>query len=96
MAKNGFRDESFVQELLVNIVKKWDIASGNLNLELILSEEEKVEFQQFVVAKYKELLDGGLEVKVGDTGVHLSFSRKRGGIRLFFRKNCLKHSSNSI
>ena len=90
MAKNGFRDESFVQELLVNIVKKWYIASGNLNLELILSEEEKVEFQQFVVAKYKELLDGGLEVKVGDTGGAFVIQPKEGGYQIVFSEELFK------
>ena len=66
IAKAGFKDEAFVQEMIVAILKKWDVASGNLNLELILSEEEKEKFQQFVATKYKELLDKGLEIKVGD------------------------------
>ena len=42
IAKAGFKDEAFVQEMIVAILKKWDVASGNLNLELLLSEEEKV------------------------------------------------------
>lgn len=66
IAKAGFKDEAFVQEMIVAILKKWDVASGNLNLELLLSEEEKEKFQQFVATKYKELLDKGLEIKVGD------------------------------
>ena len=44
IAKAGFKDEAFVQEMIVAILKKWDVASGNLNLELILSEEEKEKF----------------------------------------------------
>ena len=51
IAKAGFKDEAFVQEMIVAILKKWDVASGNLNLELILSEEEKEKFQQFVATK---------------------------------------------
>ena len=51
IAKAGFKDEAFVQEMIVAILKKWDVASGNLNLELILSVEEKEKFQQFVATK---------------------------------------------
>lgn len=84
MAKVGFKEENFVQELLVSIVKKWDVASGNLNLELILSEEEKAKFQQFVAVKYKELLDKGLEIKVGNTDGAFVIQPKDGGYQIAF------------
>lgn len=84
MAKVGFKEENFIQELLVSIVKKWDVASGNLNLELILSEEEKAKFQQFVAAKYKELLDKGLEIKVGNTDGAFVIQPKDGGYQIAF------------
>lgn len=84
IAKTGFKDEAFVQEMIVTILKKWDIASGNLNLELILSEEEKEKFQQFVAAKYKELLDKGLEVKVGDNADTFVIQPKDGGYQVAF------------
>ncbi len=84
MAKAGFKDEAFVQEMIMTIVKKWDIASGNLNLELILSETEKEKFQSFVAAKYKELLDKGLEVKVGDTADAFVIQAKNGGYQIAF------------
>lgn len=66
IAEKGFEDKAFIQELLISIVKKWDVASGNLNLDIILSPEEKDRFEAFVVKKYKDLLDKGLEVKVGN------------------------------
>lgn len=84
MAKVGFEDKAFVQELLVEIVKKWDVASGNLNLEMILSETEKEKFQQFVASKYKELLDKGLELKVGNTEGAFVLQPKNGGYQVAF------------
>ena len=84
IAKAGFKDEAFVQEMIVAILKKWDVASGNLNLELILSEEEKEKFQQFVATKYKELLDKGLEIKVGDHTDAFVIQPKDGGYQVAF------------
>ena len=75
---------AFVQEMIVAILKKWDVASGNLNLELILSEEEKEKFQQFVATKYKELLDKGLEIKVGDHTDAFVIQPKDGGYQVAF------------
>lgn len=84
MAKEGFKDEAFVQEMIVAIVKKWDVASGNLNLELILSDEEKAKFQQFVATKYKELLDKGLEVQAGNTDGAFVIQPKDGSYQIAF------------
>lgn len=84
IAKAGFKDEAFVQELLMEIVKKWDVSSGNLNLELILSEENKVKFQQFVTAKYKDLLDKGLEIKTGNVKEAFVIQPKDGGYQIAF------------
>lgn len=84
MAKVGFEDKTFVQELLVSIVKKWDVTSGNLNLELIMSEDEKAQFEKFVAAKYKALLDKGLEVKAGDLPEAFIIQPKDGGYQVAF------------
>lgn len=84
MAKAGFKDEAFIQGLLVEIVKKWDVTSGSLNLEVILSENEKAEFQKFVAAKYKGLLDKGLEIKVGNTDGAFVIQPKDGGYQVAF------------
>ncbi|MDE6452260.1 MAG: V-type ATP synthase subunit E [Odoribacter sp.] len=84
MAVDGFKDEAFVQELLMEIVKKWDVSAGNLNLELILSEENKAKFQQFVAAKYKDLLDKGLEIKVGNTKEAFVIQPKDGSYQIAF------------
>ena len=84
MAQVGFQDEAFVQEMIVAIVKKWNVASGNLDLDLILSEEEKAKFQQFVASKYKELLDRGLEIKAGDTDGAFIIQPKDGSYQIAF------------
>lgn len=84
MAKAGFEDKVFVQELLMSIVKKWDVTSGNLNLEIILSEKEKAEFEKFVAGKYKELLDKGLNIKVGEVKDEFVIRPEGGGYQIAF------------
>lgn len=87
MAKSGFEDKTFVQDLLVSIVKKWDVTSGNLNLDIILSEGEKKQFETFVAAKYKELLDKGLEVKAGEIKEGFVIQPKTGGYQIAFSES---------
>lgn len=94
MAGAGFKEEAFVQELLMAIVKKWDVASGNLNLELILSEEEKEKFRNFVAAKYKELLDKGLEIKTGNTQGAFVIQPKGGGYQIAFSEELFESFFN--
>lgn len=84
MAKTGFEDKTFVQQLLISIVQKWDVASGNLNLEILLSEDEKKQFQNFVTEKYKTLLDKGLEIKVGGLKDAFVIQPKGGGYQIAF------------
>ena len=94
MAKAGFKEETFVQEMLVEVVKKWDVTSGILNLEMILSEEEKDKFQKFVAAKYKELLDKGLEIKVGDTNGAFVIQPKDGSYQIAFSEELFESFFN--
>lgn len=84
MAKTGFEDKKFVQELLLTIVKKWDVSAGNLNLEVVLPEKEKQQFEAFVASKYKELLDKGLEIKVGGQPEGFIIEPKDGGYQIAF------------
>lgn len=84
MAKSGFEDKTFVQEILVSIIRKWDAASGNLDLDLILAPEEKVQFETFVASKYKVLLDKGLNIKLGDTPGEFVIQPHDGGYRIAF------------
>ena len=81
IAKIGFEEKAFIQELLMTIVKKWDVAGGNLNMEILLSENEKA---TFVAAKYKDLLDKGLDVKVGNLEEGFVIQPKDGGFQIAF------------
>lgn len=84
MAKTGFEDKEFVQELLVSVVKKWDVAAGSLNLDVILSAAEKERFEAFVAKKYKDLLDKGLNVRVGDLKDEFVIQPKDGSYQITF------------
>lgn len=94
MAREGFKDRNFVRELLMEIVKKWDVTSGSLNLEVILSEQEKSDFRDFVKSRYRELLDKGLEIKVGDTDGAFVLRPENGGYRIAFSEKLFEEFFN--
>lgn len=84
IARAGFQDKAFVEELLMEMVKKWDVAGGNLNLEVILPEKEKKQFEAFVTAKCKKLLDQGLEIKAGNLKDAFILQPADGGYQIVF------------
>ena len=84
IAKVGFEEKAFIQELLMTIVKKWDVAGGNLDMEILLSADEKNKFESFVTAKYKDLLDKGLAVNVGNLEEGFVIQPKDGGFQIAF------------
>lgn len=84
IAGSAFREENFVHELMLEIVKKWDIASGSLNLEVVLPEDEREKFHHFVATRCKELLDKGLEVKAGVGNEAFVIRPKDGGYQVAF------------
>ena len=53
-------------------------------MEVLLSEGEKETFQAFVTAKYKDLLDKGLTVKVGNLEEGFVIQPKDGGFQIAF------------
>lgn len=84
IAKVGFEEKTFIQELLMTIVKKWNVAGENLNMEVLLTEDEKEKFESFVAAKYKDLLDKGLTVRVDNEDEGFVIQPKDGGFRIAF------------
>ena len=84
VAKVGFEEKPFIQELVMAIVKKWDVAGGNLDMEVLLSADEKDKFESFVTAKYKDLLDKGLTVNVGNLDEGFVIQPKDGGFQIAF------------
>ena len=51
--------------MMLEVVRKWDVAAGGLDLEVVLSDGEREAFREYVERKCKELLDKGLEIKGG-------------------------------
>lgn len=84
VAKVGFEEKAFIQELVMTIVKKWDVAGGNLDMEILLSADEKDKFESFVAEKYKDLLDKGLTVNAGNLEEGFVIQPKDGGFQIAF------------
>ena len=84
LSKSVFNNDSFVQEMMGQIIKKWDVTSGNIDLDVILSDDEKDQFKQYVAQKYKEYLDAGLEIKGGGVAGSFVVAPKDGGYRVSF------------
>ena len=61
MTSAAFRDEDFVKELMAKIIEKWN-AEGNVDLNVILNDKEKEEFEKYLLAKHKNLFDNNLTI----------------------------------
>ncbi|MBR5215488.1 MAG: V-type ATP synthase subunit E [Bacteroidales bacterium] len=61
MTTAAFKDEDFVRELMAKIIEKWN-AEGNVDLNVITNEKEKEEFEKYLLAKHKNLLDNNLTI----------------------------------
>ena len=59
MTKSAFKDEDFVRELMSKIIEKWH-PDGNLDLNVIMNQKEKEEFEKYLLAKHKDLLNNNL------------------------------------
>ncbi len=59
MTKSAFKDEDFVRELMSKIIEKWN-AEANLDLNVVMNQKEKDEFEKYLLAKHKTLLDKNL------------------------------------
>ena len=61
MTTAAFKDEDFVRELMAKIIEKWN-AEGNVDLNVITNEKEKEEFEKYLLAKHKNILDNNLTI----------------------------------
>lgn len=84
MAKSGWEDRAFVEELLMTVVKKWNVEGGNLDVELAVPAAEKERFEAFAATKYKELLDKGLVFKIGKSEDEFVIRPKEGTYQITF------------
>ncbi len=63
IAKEAFNDKDFVHQMMMEIIRKWN-PEGKSELSLILGENEKKEFESYLAAKHKKMLDDKLTIKV--------------------------------
>ena len=66
MTTAAFKDEDFVRELMSKIIEKWS-TEGNLDLNVIMNQKEKEEFEKYLLAKHKNLLDNNLTLVSNDS-----------------------------
>ena len=66
MTTAAFKDEEFVRELMSKIIEKWN-AEDNLDLNVIMNEKEKAEFEKYLLSKHKDLLDNNLTLVTNTT-----------------------------
>lgn len=56
-------DKAFVEQLLREVVTKWDTGQTSLDLSLVLPEGDRARFEDFFKQRAKDLLDKGLDVQ---------------------------------
>ena len=59
MTTTAFKDKDFIHELMSKIIEKWN-AESNVDLNVIMNVNEKEEFEKYLLAKHKNLLDNNL------------------------------------
>ena len=61
MTTAAFKDEDFVRELMAKIIEKWN-TEGNADLNVIMNDKEKEDFEKYLLAKHKDLLNNNLTI----------------------------------
>ena len=62
IATTAFNDKDFVRGLMTTIISKWN-PEGSADLTVMLTADEKAEFEKYLTSKHKELLDKSLTLK---------------------------------
>ena len=86
MTSAAFKDEDFMRELMSKIIEKWN-AEGNADLNVMMNAKEKEEFEKYLLAKHKDLLNNltlvtspnqkeGFVIQPKDGSYKLTFSDK--------------------
>ncbi|MCK4407948.1 MAG: V-type ATP synthase subunit E [Bacteroidales bacterium] len=104
--KDAFKDEKFVKNIILTIIKNWNPQKPEeLNISLLLPQKDEKEFTDFFKNKTKELLNAGLEInfepniksgfKIGpkDGNYYISFTDKDFGN---YFKNYLKERTKKM
>ena len=90
MARQVMEDRKFVQGMVLEIVKRWDVSSGGLDLAVVLSDGEKDDFRQYVEQECQELLGKGLEIQGGGAGATFSVCPKDRGYKVVFSEDSFR------
>lgn len=90
MARQVMEDRKFVQGMVLEIVKRWDVSSGGLDLAVVLSDREKDDFRQYVEQECQELLGKGLEIQGGGAGATFSVCPRDGGYKVVFSEDSFR------
>ena len=66
MTTAAFKDEDFVRELMAKIIEKWNAENG-VDLNVIMNNKDKEDFEKYLLAKHKNLLDNNLTLVVNNS-----------------------------
>lgn len=65
MTTTAFNDKDFVRELMSKIIEKWN-TEGNIDLNVIMNQKEKEEFEKYLLNKHKDILNNKLTLVTND------------------------------
>ena len=95
MTKSAFKDEEFVRELMSKIIEKWN-PDGNLDLNVIMNQKEKEEFEKYLLAKHKDLLNNNLTlVNSGSQKEGFVIQPKDGSYKITFSEKVFEEFFNA-
>ena len=66
MTAAAFKDEDFVRELMAKIIEKWNAENG-IDINVIMNNKDKEDFEKYLLAKHKNLLDNNLTLVVNSS-----------------------------
>lgn len=61
MTTTAFEDKDFVCELMSKIIDKWS-AEGSIDLNVMMNDKEKADFEKYILAKHKNLFDKNITI----------------------------------
>ena len=95
MTTTAFKDDDFVRELMSKIIEKWNIES-NVDLKVIMNDKEKEDFEKYLLAKHRDLLDNNLTL-VADNSQKEGFviQPKDGSYKITFSERVFEEFFNA-
>lgn len=61
MTTTAFKDKDFVCELMSKIIDKWS-AESSIDLNVMMNDKEKADFEKYILAKHKNLFDKNITI----------------------------------